>query len=230
MGGVDGVRSATLPCPPVPVGAEVHHVACADLPIADGAAALVLTDPPWHADRQDCWDALASAAFRWLAPGGHLVSYCGQVSLPMALATLSGVGLTYRWTMCMWRAQQAPVHGRRMLTRWRPVVVFRQPGGPALDARPMYDWCDAWTAEQYGAEFSVRAEKGGHPWQQPEYESRYLIERLTDPGDLVVDPFSGSGTVGAAALTLGRRCIVGDVDEEAIEATRWRLASVERRT
>jgi len=41
---------------------------------------------------------------------------------------------------------------------------------------------------------SREREKDQHEWQKPEGEVSYLLEKLTSPGDLEVDPFCGSGT------------------------------------
>lgn len=46
-----------------------------------------------------------------------------------------------------------------------------------------------------------------HPTQKPVAVMAWLIEALTNPGDIIVDPFCGSGTTGVAALRLGRRFI-----------------------
>lgn len=46
-----------------------------------------------------------------------------------------------------------------------------------------------------------------HPTQKPEWLMEALIRDFTDPGDLICDPFAGSGTTGVAAIRLGRRFI-----------------------
>jgi DNA modification methylase len=43
---------------------------------------------------------------------------------------------------------------------------------------------------------------------------RWLVGNLTEPGDLVVDPFAGSGTTGIAAVQLGRRAHLIEIDAE----------------
>lgn len=63
-----------------------------------------------------------------------------------------------------------------------------------------------------------------NPTQKPESIMKRIIHLSSDEGDLVVDPFCGTGTTGAAALKLGRRCIVGDRDGYQISITRERLA------
>ena len=66
-------------------------------------------------------------------------------------------------------------------------------------------------------------ERVGYPDQKPAFVYGYLIECFTDVGDLVVDPFAGSGTCGAACAGTGRRCVLSDRNPEAIEVIRRRL-------
>lgn len=51
-----------------------------------------------------------------------------------------------------------------------------------------------------------------HPAQRPVELFNYLITMLTEPGDVVVDPFCGSGSALVAAEMVGRRWIGGDID------------------
>ncbi len=53
---------------------------------------------------------------------------------------------------------------------------------------------------------------GGHPTPKPLDLLKDLIEASSKPGDLVLDPFAGSGATAAAARELGRRFIAIDVD------------------
>src|SRR6185295_11378797 len=46
-----------------------------------------------------------------------------------------------------------------------------------------------------------------HPTQKPLPLMMELVEKFTNPGDLVLDPFCGSGTTGVACIRLGRRFI-----------------------
>jgi len=50
-----------------------------------------------------------------------------------------------------------------------------------------------------------------------------LIRQSTDPGQLVIDPFMGSGSVGVAAVTNGRVFGGNDLCKEAVDITRGRL-------
>lgn len=66
-------------------------------------------------------------------------------------------------------------------------------------------------------------ERTGYPTQKPEALLRRWIEASTDPGDLVIDPYMGSGTTLKVARDLGRRAIGIDSSEVAIETARKRL-------
>lgn len=65
--------------------------------------------------------------------------------------------------------------------------------------------------------------RGGYPAEKPSALSQILIGQSSAEGDLVVDPFMGSGSVGVAALELGRRFIGNDVADEALALARTRL-------
>lgn len=71
--------------------------------------------------------------------------------------------------------------------------------------------------------FSGRSEQTGHPAQKPVAVFQKLLSMTTAPGDLAIDPMSGSGTTGVAALELGRRAILCDVSEEYTQLAEDRL-------
>jgi len=63
----------------------------------------------------------------------------------------------------------------------------------------------------------------GYPAEKPVEVSEVLIRQSSEPGQLVVDPFMGSGSVGVAAAQLGRSFCGSDVCAEAVDITRSRL-------
>ncbi len=67
---------------------------------------------------------------------------------------------------------------------------------------------------------------GKHPTQKPLELLRRLVLGCTQEGDLVLDPFVGSGTTGVAAVSLGRRFIGIDTDSQFLELSRKRIAEV----
>jgi DNA modification methylase len=66
-------------------------------------------------------------------------------------------------------------------------------------------------------------ERTGWPSQKPERLLERIIAATTRPGDLVVDPFVGSGTTAVVADRLGRAVIGGDVSPRACAIARARL-------
>ncbi len=62
-----------------------------------------------------------------------------------------------------------------------------------------------------------------HPARMPEGLAAFFVELLTDPGDLVLDPFAGSNTTGAAAERLGRRWLSIDIRPEYAQQSVIRL-------
>ena len=67
-------------------------------------------------------------------------------------------------------------------------------------------------------------EKTAHPTQKPVQLIRRLVLASSNPGDLVVDPFAGSGTTAVVAETVGRRQHPLEADPGFVEVARERLA------
>jgi len=70
-------------------------------------------------------------------------------------------------------------------------------------------------------------EKTGYPTQKPVGILRRVISASSDPGDLVLDFFAGSGTVGAVCHELGRCFIMVDHNPQAITVMKARFAGVD---
>ncbi|MBM3820662.1 MAG: site-specific DNA-methyltransferase [Acidimicrobiia bacterium] len=65
--------------------------------------------------------------------------------------------------------------------------------------------------------------RGGYPAEKPPEVAEILIKQSSEPGDVVCDPFMGSGSVGVASLRLGRRFIGNDLNAEAVRIASQRL-------
>ena len=66
-------------------------------------------------------------------------------------------------------------------------------------------------------------EKTGYPTQKPEGIVRRMVQASSRPGDLCLDPFAGSGTLGAVAAKLRRRYLLIDESPEAVGVMESRL-------
>ncbi len=71
---------------------------------------------------------------------------------------------------------------------------------------------------------SEAGEKVKHPTQKPVALMRWILDKWTEPGDLILDPYMGSGPVAQACYELGRRYIGVEIVEEYCEVAVRRLA------
>ena len=90
---------------------------------------------------------------------------------------------------------------------------------------------DVWDIEPEIFESSTTTKKekkhGKHPTQKPIALLERLITMATKEGDLVLDPFNGSGTTGIVAYTLKRKYIGLELDKEYLELTLKRFKEIE---
>jgi modification methylase len=78
-----------------------------------------------------------------------------------------------------------------------------------------------------GPERLKRGGKKAHPTQKPEALLHRVLLASTRPGDLVLDPFFGTGTTGAVAKRLGRRFVGLEREEDYAALARERIAAIE---
>lgn len=95
----------------------------------------------------------------------------------------------------------------------------------ALDNRPFdgpgKQMKSIWAIKPPGNE---EKEFGKHPTQKPIRLLNRIILASTLPGDLILDPFVGSGTTAVSAMIHGRRCVGIDTCEEYLQRAAMRLA------
>jgi DNA modification methylase len=186
-----------------------------------GSVDLVVTDPPYGINTKSDgngklspWGDLTNAAF-WYAAW---IAECRRVLKPTGAL----------WSCLNWRSlvtfQKAacdlgwPIES---LLVWDKQWIG--PGGPK-GLRPSYELVALWAMPEFGIpnrgladvqRFKWSAHKpNGHPAEKPRDLMAFLIEHSTQPGALIVDPFTGSGTTGEAAVQLGRRFIGIEQDEK----------------
>lgn len=71
----------------------------------------------------------------------------------------------------------------------------------------------------------IQKSKYGHPTIKPQSVMRKVVENASKGGDIVLDPFMGSGSTGIAALSLGRFFIGIEIDPEFYEMARERISA-----
>jgi site-specific DNA-methyltransferase (adenine-specific)/adenine-specific DNA-methyltransferase len=125
----------------------------------------------------------------------------------------------------LWNAPQTAVpnsHGRIKLGKnGMPIkrcrIMF-------LDELPGVPLSDVWTDIPYLAGGS--GESHNYPTQKPETLLERILKTSTEPGQLVLDCFMGSGTTQSVAMKLGRRFLGADINLGAIQTTTKRLIGV----
>lgn len=224
----------------------------ADRSIAGQGASLVLTDPPYvisketgftKKDEQGAYGGIQSYAIRtefggWdteegftmedlnrsvlgmhaaLRPGGAAIIFFDLWKISTLMRQMKNAGFTHI-KMIEWNKTNAvPINARASyLTNSREAALYGyKPGtAPTLHnpkANGRYDYPIYAGADRF------------HPTQKSLPLFRELIRTFSNPGDTVLDCFSGSGTTALAAIQEGRAFIGCEPDATYFEASRARI-------
>jgi len=201
-------RPSVAGCPYRVVIADIrqaHHQVAAE------SVDWIITDPPYPKRYLELYDHLAKLAAHALKPGGSLIAMVGQSYLPDILAALAQ-SLRYHWTLAYLTpgGQSAQLWTQKVNTFWKPLLWFTK-------GKYEGDWIgDVCRSDGNDKRF--------HHWGQSESGMADIIERFTDPGDMICDPFLGAGTTGVVAVRMGRRFIGLDVDADCATTAEGRMA------
>lgn len=173
----------------------------------------IITDPPYVKEWLENYEAFAIAAEYVLKPGGFLIFYVGHIHLDQILAQMTPY-LDFYWIACLKHSGTTKaVHSRSVQCGMKPILVLQKE--PRTKPKRYFNDLIQGTGR----------EKGAHEWQQGEEELRQIFEPFTDPGDVVLDPFMGSGTVIAMGQKMGRAVIGFDIDQMNVEIVKGRVVS-----
>ena len=216
--------------------------------LLDESVDLVLTDPPYKnyrsnrpvahpklkrvAVEQFDLELFARESFRVLKDGGHLYCFSDHITFSAIREGLVKAGFRYK-NCLVWvknnhgsgdlRGNWAPQHefvlfvtkgkGRHLQGKRRPNVFFRRlPNG---------------NADFFPRVSNYRFE---HGTSKPVELLRIIIQAATAPGEIVLDPYGGSGSTAAACIAEGRRFIVAEIDPEYHRQAQERIESLSQLT
>lgn len=202
----------------------------------------ILTDPPYKLSRPDMRKPdghiltrdyqeteeplpIGDLARMWdhlLSPNGSILVWCADHQLTTWLEALSDrmdKVMTGGWI----KTNPAPNMRRRTWTSTLELWVWAARGR----------WTFNWPGHRPGFNTtsgphlaSGEAEYTGHPNQKPLAIVEPHVRALTRPGDLVLDPFVGSGSYVVAAKRLGRKAVGFELDEDRATVAQERLRTV----
>jgi site-specific DNA-methyltransferase (adenine-specific) len=146
--------------------------------------------------------------FRVLRPNSHFYLFCDAETMFVAKPEAERAGFRF-WKPLVWDKRSIGM-GYHYRARYEFILFFEK-GKRRLNDLGIADV------------ISVPRVHRGYPAEKPPAVSGVLISQSTLPGDIVIDPFMGSGSVGVAAAKLGRRFAGTDVNPEAVRLTAQRL-------
>jgi len=151
---------------------------------------------------------LFDEAFRALKRNTHFYLFCDAETMFVAKPEAERAGFRF-WKPLVWDKKTIGM-GYHYRARYEFILFFEK-GKRRLNDLGVADV------------IAVPRIHRGYPAEKPPAVSEVLIAQSSVPGDVIADPFMGSGSVGVAALRLGRRFRGSDINPEAVRLTSDRL-------
>ena len=185
--------------------------------IEPGSVDAIITDPPYPQEYWPLYGDLGELAARVLRPNGILAVMIGtRLEMLDNVDTQIGRHMRRRHRgIYLTPGQRWRDQVERVATGYKPILIYSHPS--ADDVRWIND--DVFTSSG-----TREADQRFHHWGQSEAGFADLIRGLTEPGQLIVDPFLGGGTTAVVCRDLGRRFIGCDIDAAHVATSRERVA------
>lgn len=149
-----------------------------------------------------------AACYRALARDSHMYFLCDQETMFVVKPIAEAAGFTF-WKPIVWDKQRIGM-GYHYRARYEFVLFFEK-GKRRLNDLGVADV------------LSFPRVNGGYPTEKNVELLRVLIGQSSEKGEVVADPFMGSGSCGEAALSLGRKFWGADISAKAMVRCHERL-------
>ncbi|MBJ6763073.1 site-specific DNA-methyltransferase [Myxococcaceae bacterium JPH2] len=171
-------------------------------------------------------EAWLGRAVAHLTPDAPLVIWTNLLGKEPILTAARGVGYGHLWGEYTWGKRTTDKNANEQLLRVYEValVIARAPPAPLAPG----DVSPVWAVVGGYDDDAEAARWGGHPHHKPFSVLEPLVRAYSRPGDTVLDPFAGSGSMPSAALRLGRRPACMEVEPEWAERITHRLRETAR--
>ena len=177
----------------------------------DNSIDAIITDPPYPSEFLYLWEQLFEVANRVLKPSSFLVCYSGQMYLDKIFRMKND--LLYYWTANIIFTQKPLISGRNIINEWKPILIFQKP--------PFNRLSDT-ISDTISFDYSER-DLHDKNWGQTIAPFEFLLDKFSNPGDLIFEPFAGTGTTLIACKRTGRKCIGIDSNDKYIDLIKGRL-------
>lgn len=217
--------------------------------LGDKAVTHVITDPPYTDKTSlNARSAPDGSGGSKLSEARAFIDFAG-VDGREAWIAREAVRLASRWCIIWSALEQIGAYAAASPTAWvRGTVWLRTNSAPQFTGDRPGQACEAinilhapgrkrwnrggdcWAPVGATINSIKDAQRGtlGHPTPKPEWLMLETLEAFTDPDDIVLDPFCGSGTTGVACLRLGRRFIGIEKDATYAKVAQDRLDAESR--
>lgn len=197
--------------------------------IEDRSVDLLLTDPPYSTELDD----IESFVSDWLNPVLEKLADTGQgyiftgsyyeemMAYLNHLSTGQGKRFTKQVLVWEYRNTIGPESKKRYHQNWQAILYLRGTEAPPINT---HNLVEKFAVQRFNAP-DGRSGVRYHRWEKPLDLAKQLIRHGSQPGDLVFDPFAGTGTFLIAAVELGRRNIGTEIDPEMVKIARKRKVS-----
>ena len=151
---------------------------------------------------------LFAEVYRVLRRNSHFYLFCDSETMFVAKPEAENAGFKF-WKPLVWDKRSIGM-GYHYRARYEFILFFEK-GKRRLSDLGVADV------------IAVPRVQRGYPAEKPPAVSEVLISQSSTPGEVIADPFMGSGSVGVAAARLGRRFIGTDLNPDAVRLTAQRL-------
>ncbi|MHA1733349.1 MAG: DNA-methyltransferase [Promethearchaeota archaeon] len=175
-----------------------------------------------------------SLVFDKMKPDSSLYVFFAAQYITDLLRICEGVGLKYKGVVVWHKTNPAPKIRKSGYLSSTEVVLFTTKGRPTfnfLGQRLMHNFVETpiCMAPERLKDTGRTNARGRHPTLHPTQKPEKVYERFvlvsSNPGDLVLDPFAGTGTANVVCRRLGRRCLGVESNPVYVKAARRRLAA-----
>ncbi len=203
-------------------GFELGRVHCGDAlellkRLPDGCVDAVVTDPPYGVGMHAFDDNYEVGLAGLIQAPGRLAAVFHSPRRVVDFASRAS-GWTFERLLWMHKTADIAAPWRGWCMNSEAIIIM---------SRDRAGWP---TAEDFRSDcYSVGPwERSGHPNGKPLWVVVDLVRRLTLPGQVVLDPFSGAGTVAIACAQLGRRFLGFELDPHWCQVANDRIAAAQK--